>query len=161
MRAPTRIADLDALKKDKARDPVYSTSWERQGPSDRRGLPSALSSTQLLVWVNASMSAHIRKIWWRRLTSGADSSSPKPQLSRFNSLAGTVLLWTSVFFADTLSRLILPDYLPYLPIPGRDLDLLILLILPLLLSSTEISEIASAISVVFIATLPNETTDTI
>ena len=101
MRAPTSIVDLQAFNKDRASVPVYSTSWEREGPFDRWGLPSALSSTQLLVCSGASVSAHIQIIRWRRLASGACISSPKPDLSSFNLPVGIVLLYASVFFVKT------------------------------------------------------------
>ena len=44
--------------------------------------------------------ACIQIIRWRCLTSGDGSSSPNPQLFRFNLPAGTELLCASVFFAS-------------------------------------------------------------
>ena len=55
---------------------MYSSSWERPGPSDRWGLPVALSCTPPLVCSDMSVSAHMQTVRWRHLTTGARRKSP-------------------------------------------------------------------------------------
>ena len=57
---------------------MYSSSWERRGPSDRWGLPVALSCTPPLVCSDVSVSAHMQTVRWRHLTTGAIARRKSP-----------------------------------------------------------------------------------